>query len=357
MKVPQREHASVRRQAVTWLLSIAGGGAFLWIASHRIELWPASLELTRPALLWAAAALHVPYALIRAMRLAYVFDPLVASADSQRSRMDRRVLYGSGFVSFLVLMVLPFKLGELSRPLLLVKGRQPGVGMAESISGVATERVVDGLIICGMLFGGLALSDQIRPDALGDLADVHQIGRLLLLGFVLGLAVLLWSAHDVERAAEIARRTMDRVLPRLTTRAVTVTRRFAGVVKQLMHMRRATAFITWSAAYWGITTLQLWLVLSACGLDLGAAEAAAIVAVVGLSIQLPGGPAQAGTFQMGTSLALILFVADAAIAGAGSTFTAVMYLLQLVGAVAMAIPGVALMAGARSRTPERPSAA
>jgi uncharacterized membrane protein YbhN (UPF0104 family) len=335
------------------VFSIGGGALFLWIASLRIDLWPSSLVLPRPELLWVAAALHVPYAALRAMRLAYVFDPLVAKAAPEETRIDRRVLYGSGFVSFLVLMVLPFKLGELSRPLLLVRGRQPGIGMAESLSGVATERIVDGLIICGMLFAGLALADPIRPDALGDLADVRHVGRLLLLAFAIGLGLLVWAARDVERAARLTRRMTARVSSRLEARAVTITHRFAGAVNELMHMRRGSAFVAWSVVYWGVTTLQLWLVLWACGLELGAAEAAAIVAIVGLSIQLPGGPAQAGTFQMGASLALGLFVTEAALGGAGSTFTAVMYLLQLVGAVAMAVPGTALMASARQRDSER----
>jgi uncharacterized membrane protein YbhN (UPF0104 family) len=342
----------VRRQVVSWVLSIVGGVLFLWLASRRIDLWPSSLEIPRPALLWAAAALHVPYALLRAMRLAYVFDPLVTEATGRQARIDRRVLYGSGFVSFLVLIVLPFKLGELSRPLLLVKGRQPGVGMAESLSAVATERIVDGLLICGMLFGGLALSDSIRSDSIGDLADVRHVGRLLLLAFIVGLGVLAWAARDVDRSAEIARGTMRRLSPRLADRVASLTRRFAGAVQSLLQTRRAAAFVAWSAGYWALTIVQLWLVLHACGLTMGVAEASAIVAIVGLSIQLPGGPAQTGTFQVGASLALSLFVTDAVLAGAGSSFTAVMYLLQLLGAVAMAVPGVALLAAARARAGE-----
>lgn len=340
------------------MLSILGGAAFLWIASRRIELWPSRFALPRPDLLWVAVGVHVPYAIVRALRLAYVFDPLVETAtEGDARRMDRSVLFGSGFVSFLVLIVLPFKLGELSRPLLLVKGRQPGVGMAEAISGVATERIVDGIVICGMLFGGLALASQVRSDALGELADVREIGRVLLLGFGVGLLGLLWAARDVEAAATLTRRALLRVVPTIADRGAVLVARFAGAVRGLVHMRRAVAFVAWSILYWGITTLQLWLVLGACGLSLGVPEAAAIVAIVGLSIQLPGGPAQAGTFQMGSSLALGLFLTDAVVAEAGSSFTAVMYVLQLVGAVGMAVPGAVLMASTGPKYPDDDAAA
>jgi hypothetical protein len=80
--------------------------------------------------------------------------------------------------------------------------------------------------------------------------------------------------------------------------------------------------------------------------ELGLAEAAVIVAVVGLSIQLPGGPAQDGTFQVGAAAGLSLFLDGDAVAGPGSTFAVVMYLLQFVGAAVMAIPGLFLMAAA-----------
>jgi hypothetical protein len=204
-----------------------------------------------------------------------------------------------------------------------------------------------------MLFGGLALASQTRADALGELADVHHAGRLLLGAFVVAFGMLLWCATDLDRAAALARRVTVRLSPRLAERVVELTRRFAGAVRALLQMRRATAFVGWSLAYWAITTLQLWLVLAACGLELGAAESSAIVAIIGLSIQLPGGPAQAGTFQLGATLALSLFVSDATIAGAGSTFTAVMYLLQFFGALALAIPGVALMAASDAHGPPR----
>ena len=48
--------------------------------------------------------------------------------------------------------------------------------------------------------------------------------------------------------------------------------------------------------------------------------------MVGLSIQLPGGPAQAGTFRLGAGKALGLYLDDAALQTAGSSFAAVMYI-------------------------------
>lgn len=342
---PSQPRAS--RAWITWLLSIVGGAGFLWLASLRLRLWPDTIEVAAPALLWLAIAVHPPYAIIRAMRLQYVFDPLVVEASAgAKPRLDRRVLYGSGFVSFLVLMVLPLKLGEVSRPLLLERGKQPGLGVPESVTGVALERLVDGLLIVGMLFGGLAL----RPPApQADVGDLRTIGLSLTAVFVVGLLTLVLAARDPARAGAVALRLCGPLGDRFASRLARIVERFAGGMKGVLDLRQAFHFVAWSVAYWGITVGQLWLVLHATGLPLSIPEAAVIVAVVGLSIQLPGGPAQAGTFQVGTVLALGLFVDATAVAGAGSSFAAVMYMLQLGGAAVMAIPGVALMSSARKR--------
>lgn len=331
---PKRSPA---RTALLWIGSGVGAAGLLWLASWRIQLWPTTWSLPRPDLLVAASILVVPYAVTRALRLRYALDPLVAEAsDGALTRLPRTQLYGSGFVSFLVLLLLPFKLGELSRPLLLARARVPGVGVPEALSGVAAERIGDGLVICAMLFGGLAFAE-------GDVATVHHAGRAFGVAFGAALAVLLVAARNPGAAGALAARLVRPLGAHLAGAAEAVVRRGAEAVLPLTRLRRAGPFLLWTLAYWGLTVLQLWLVLRACGLELGPAAAASIVAIVGLSIQLPGGPAQTGSYQVGTGLALGLYLDPAALAGAGSSFAAVMYLLSVGGSVVMAVPGLWLM--------------
>jgi uncharacterized membrane protein YbhN (UPF0104 family) len=326
-----------RRPWLTWIASLVLGGGFLWLASRRLRLWPDALDIPHPELVAAALAVHLPYAWTRAMRLRYLLDPVVARATAgRRSGISRSILQGSGWVSFFVLLVLPLKLGELSRPLLLSRAREPGVGLTESVSAVATERVVDGLMICGMLFGGLALTTELAGESASTLADVRRVGQGMLALFVFGLAVLWIAGRDPQAAGRLAMRVAGR-------RVAAIVERFASAIAGLRDARRALPLLGWSAVYWAITTFQLWLVLAACGVQLGPAAVAATVAIVGLSIQLPGGPAQAGTFQVGAALALGLFLDDAAQAAAGSSFAVVMYVLQFVAAAAIALPGLLLL--------------
>jgi hypothetical protein len=244
--------------------------------------------------------------------------------------------------------VLPFKLGELSRPLLLDRGRQAGIGVTEAISGVALERLVDGLLICAMLFGGLALCE---PRSVGMLADVRVVGWSMVAVFAVGLVVLLAASRDPDRAAGFVGAIVGVVHAGLADRIAGIVGRFAAAMRGVLALRRAVHFAAWSLIYWGVTVLQLWVVLHACGLELGLPEASAIVAIVGLSIQLPGGPVQAGTFQVGTGVALSLFLDPSVVEGAGSVFAAVMYLLQFVGAAVLALPGLLLLGASRRPPP------
>jgi uncharacterized protein (TIRG00374 family) len=303
-------------------------------------------------MLWLGIAMYVPYALLRAKRLGYALDPLVEEASHEQiPRVPRSLLYGSGFIAFFLVILLPFRLGELSRPILLARGKQPGIGVTESLTGIAAERVVDGLVVCGMLFVGLALAGGADAGSSGALETVRHSGRVMLVVFAVGLVVLLLAARHPEPASRIARVFVGQ---KLAQRVDDIARRFAGAIRALLVAGRGVPFFSISIAYWAVTVLQAWLVLFACGIDLGLAEACAIVAIVALSIQVPGGPAQVGQFQVGMTLALSLFLAEAAVRGPGSSFALVMYFLQLGGAAVAAGVGALLLSMARPQ-PRQPA--
>ena len=322
-----------RRTILTWSISAVGGAILLTLASRRLEVIPSSLELARPDLFLWALALQLPYAAIRALRLRYALDPLArAASHGTLRRLPARILYGSGWLSFAVIMLLPLRLGELSRPLLLRRAQVPGIGLSESISAVATERVVDGLMVVGLLFGGLALATPTAGAAA--IAEVRGAGQMMAAIFGLGLVAVI----GVAKAPEVA---ISRL--RLGPRPAELVRHVAAAIRPLGRPSQGIPFILWSLIYWALTTAQLWLVLRACGLGLGAAEAAAIVAAIGLSIQLPGGPAQAGSFQVGALAGLSLFLDSASSREPISSFIALMYLLSLCGTLILALPGLWLL--------------
>ncbi|MGB1698368.1 MAG: hypothetical protein ACPHRO_00345, partial [Nannocystaceae bacterium] len=119
--------------------------------------------------------------------------------------------------------------------------------------------------------------------------------------------------------------------------------------------RGALWFLIMTAGYWYLTAAQMWMTMRACGIEADLVHAVLVVAVVGLSLQLPAGPAQLGSFQLGMAGYVALLGSVTGIASGGASFAAIMYLLSLVGALVMAALGGWLLRPARD--PQHPTAA
>lgn len=318
-----------RRRVAVWGLSLVGGAVLLALASTRIAVVPTQFTIVDPLQLALAIAVYFPYAWLRAARLRFVVDPVLRRrSGDEDARVPPALLHGSGYVSFFVLMMLPLRLGELSRPLLLASGGVRGLGMAEALAPIAAERILDGLLVVGLLLGGLAFAGLGTE---GDtLAYVFGFGRVMGSVFLAATVVLLLHA----RFPDVLPRGLRRIAPDhpLVTAFIAFIERLGLALSPLLSLRQGVPLLLASLAYWGLVILQLRLVLGAAGLELGLAGSAVLVAMIGLSIQLPGGPAMAGSFQLGAAAGLSLFFAPEIVEGPGSTFTALLYVLHVAGA-------------------------
>lgn len=155
--------------------------------------------------------------------------------------------------------------------------------------------------------------------------------------------MLGWLAQGPEPRADRLLRPLKKFLGRHHHRAKNVLERVGRAAQGLLQWKQSLPLLGWTFVYWAITTLQLLWFAQACGLPLGGAESATLVAILGLSILLPGGPAQAGTFQVGVALGLGLFVDTVALRTVGSQFVALLYAWGLMGTAIFALPGLLLL--------------
>ena len=347
------------RTAVSLFVSLIGGAGLLWLASRWIDLFPDEVVLARTDMLVVGCLLYLPYVYARSIRMRFVLDPMVREVGPEGldgpSRLDWRLLHGSGLFSFFVVLLLPLRLGELSRPLILARAKVPGVDLPGALAATAVERIVDGVLVTGCLLLGLAFLGTVDGDA--ELAVrveyVRGIGRGSALLFVPALIVFLVAARKPGGPG----RTVHAVLGRgpLATRLASVADKAGAGVLPLWDWRQGLPFLLWSVLYVVFSTAQMWALMWAVGFEVGFAHACVMLGALGLSIQLPGGPAQTGSFQLGAAVALSIFADAQMVGGSGSSFAILSYAVYAAGPLISLPFGAVLLRAARRRPRHHPA--
>ncbi len=319
-------------------LSLVVTGAALWLALRQLDPVPEALTIAAWGVPAYLATLLV-YAFARSARWWFLVCPLgqVRFAD---------VLL-AGLAGTLWIVALPWRLGELVRPALLA--RRSGLPASQLLGTVAIERVVDGLVVCGAFFVAAAAAPGV-PEMTGLYAAC--VAAVALFGAALAVLVALarWP-HALERPI---RGVLGRVAPRLADLLAATARGLADGLRALPSPRPLALFLLATLAYWAANALGMVVLARACGLELAPLQVVAVLAVLNLTLLVPGPPAHVGTFQLGVATGLGLFLAPDVVRERGSTFAFFLYTCQLaVIAVLGALASVRLRLGWRAGLPLR----
>lgn len=310
---PTTPAASSRRAIFVRLwVSVLLAVAFAAAVWPRLQTIPANVSIP-----WwvvpAYVACLVPYHLARAGRWHLLLRPLgtVRAGDSLRVSM----------AGYMWIALLPFRLGEFSRPLLL---RQcSDITVQRALGTVAIERVIDGLTICGVFF---ATSAGISASELGALSTA---ATGVMAAFATALLGLLLLARFPTAMGRLIDATAGRIVPRAAAWASKLSQGIAEGLAALPRGGPLLAFVGVTAVYWAANAAGMWLLAHGCGLPITLPQAALVMAVMNIALLVPGGPAQLGIFQAGVAVGLHLVVSPQAIADQGSTFAFYLYMCQL----------------------------
>ncbi|MCH9685998.1 MAG: flippase-like domain-containing protein [Deltaproteobacteria bacterium] len=293
-------------------LSLVLAVAFAAVLWPRLRTIPEDLSIAWWAVPTYLLAL-VPYHLARAGRWHVLLRPLgaVRLADSMRVSL----------AGYMWIALLPFRLGEFARPLMLAERTE--IGIKPALGTVAIERVLDGLIICTLFFVASAGNPSTELPAL----LTATTGVMALFGVALtGLLVMA-------RWPRAMTRIIDATLGRVWARAGQWTSGLSeGVAQGLTALPRggpAATFIAITSIYWASNAVGMWVLAQGCGLPIGVGDAVLVMAVMNIALLVPGGPAQVGIFQTGVALGLHLVLPADTIRDDGSAFAFYLYLCQL----------------------------
>ena len=196
-------------------------------------------------------------------------------------------LFGGMNVGYAVNSLLPLRLGEIVRAY-WVRDRS-GIGMVQTLSTIALERVIDGVTLIVLL---VILAPTVAfPQKI--------LGPAILVGvaFTAALIVMIVLAYGSTRDHH----PLSRLIARLETG------RWAGagrIVRQTMTglqalgSRRAIVLLTlYTVLIWASNSVLLWLVLRAFHIEVPITAGILMTAVLNLGMAVPSSPGYVGVYD------------------------------------------------------------
>ncbi len=204
-----------------------------------------------------------------------------------RERPSWDTLFGGMNVGYAVNSLLPLRLGEIVRAY-WVRDRS-GIGMVQTLSTIALERVIDGvtlIVVLVILAPTVAFPQKI-------------LGPAILVGvaFTMALIVMIVLAYGSTRDHH----PLSRLIARLEAG------RWAGagrIVRQTMTglqalgSRKAILLVTlYTVLIWASNSVLLWLVLRAFHIEVPITAGILMTAVLNLGMAVPSSPGYVGVYD------------------------------------------------------------
>jgi glycosyltransferase 2 family protein len=263
--------------------------------------------------------------------------------------VPKKRLFAVSCIGFAAIVILPFRIGEIVRPLLIrtpARDRTPGsagrpISLAAATSSVVAERIIDGLYLSVVLALALWLVEPVHPlpDRVVGLrisvSDVRWSGFSMLGLFSLAFATIavFYFARSWAHGATLA--VVGKVSTKLAEKLARIFENFADGLHVLGHAGDAFGFFVETSIYWGLNVLGVWLVAWGCGVahlngtppTFG--EACALVGMLGCTILIPGPPGMVGVFQAGLYAAMTMYYPTNVVTGPGAAFVFLLYASQV----------------------------
>ncbi len=319
----------LKRHRLKLAASLVMGGVFAWILHEgALPLWPSKQAFA--AVRWwtvgAYVALWCVVHIIRGARWSLLLTPV--------HRVPLRRVMAVAWMGFLATAVLPFRAGEVVRPVLI---RKKGHLTGWAASGtVGAERVCDGLFLSALLFLSLQIAKPLDPlpARIGDLpvpasvvpSAAYSALLLFAVAFVV-MGIFYWRRTWARRMSE---RVVGLVSKPLAHWLADRVEQIADGLKFLTQPRYTIPFVATTAVYWLLNAASAWLLAWGCGFSsITYAQAFVNIGVLALGILLPNAPGFFGAFQISIYAGFAMYFSPAQVVGPGSVFVLLVYASQL----------------------------
>ncbi|MEO8605774.1 MAG: lysylphosphatidylglycerol synthase transmembrane domain-containing protein [bacterium] len=233
-----------------------------------------------------------------------------------------RPLVSATNIGFLGNMVLPLRIGEVIRPVLL--SRLATLPLSGVLASVLIERIFDMftiLLLFGMSAALVNVSDQVR----------HWGWLLSGLAAAVAAVIVLIRVQE-QLALRIARWMADRLPSKFGTAAYGFAEGFVRALDTLDSPAAYVRAFAWSIYLWIVISLVYAFGFWAFHFDVPALRGALVLTtLVAIAVSVPSAPGFIGSFQLGCVLALRIFGIDESQALA---YSLVVHATQFIGCIA-----------------------
>lgn len=309
------------RVAISLLLTVS----FIYLFARRFDVGAAARALrdASPWLIAASALVNLAAFLIRAWRWRVLMAPV-------KKGIGMYNLTSTMFIGFMISFLVPFRVGEVVRPVLLA--RREKVSATATLATVGLERLFDVLTVMALLLvfvltpRGAALMSARGNGADADQASVYlrhgvvATGGLVAVALPVVLILVLFPGVFARPLKALHGRGHAGVAARLTE---TVEKLVAGLgvmrSRKLLAQSVALSFLMWLVIDWSIL-----LGIQAFGMPLRFTDIFLLVVPLGLGIVMPT-PGGVGPYEFLCQVSLAGFwgVAQASAGAAAITLHAI----------------------------------
>lgn len=281
------------------------------------------------SLIWLTALL------VRSYRWKWLLEPIAPVTTSR--------LMSVSLISMGALVVLPLRMGEVVRPTMI---RGPKLSAWAATGTVAAERVIDGLVICLLLFAGLLVAQPLDPlpDHIGDLRIPVALvprGTYIALGlFAVAFLLMALFYFGRERVRRAVLRVLGSVSPRLSAWVAAKVDGVATGLSFLPRARSVSPFVAATVLYWWLNAAGVWLISRGADIPLTLPQSMVLVGVLALGVLVPNAPGYFGTFQLSLYAGFAMYKAPGLVVERASVVIFLIYLVQILGTLLLAAVGL-----------------
>jgi glycosyltransferase 2 family protein len=195
------------------------------------------------------------------------------------------------FVGYAANNLVPLRVGELVKAMVL--SRRSSLAMPQTLGLVAVERMMDGLVLVGLLLAGLAA----LPTASAEMAGVRKAATVM--GVVFGVA-LLGLVGVVALRTRLAAWLQGKRPVAVSAALV----RLLGVLARLSDPGLVLKLVAVGLGIWALEVSVFWLGARWIGLEVGWAGALLCQGVAALGVAVPSAPGNVGVFEAAVVVAI-----------------------------------------------------